>query len=440
MAADSAEESVVILVHGIRDFALWQNEIRSALNKAGFIAEPVNYGRFNLIQFLTPIPYFRSWAVKQVWEDIRILKSTYPGVKLSFIAHSFGTYIISYLIRENFDLNANRIIFCGSVVSYGFRFQDFQDRFTRPILNEVGTRDVWPAIAESVTWGYGSAGTYGFRRPLVRDRWHNGAGHGFFLTSNFCTKFWVPFLKNGTLVEGAEHPERPRWWLRILSVIKAKYFVLAVLTYFLYSPATSLYDSVSSRISNSESAIRPWQTWPWAKPQAICLEPSEKFEAYSCGDPNGEYIVANAPWDDDDHGLKVRAGVGSSETQIQLFPPNLTQITRGECATEDGGTEWCKVSCKFKNVDGGYVATKFLKLRSEALSRVRGIDENKGLLVRNWPYLSCTQVGSIPYNATNIITHICETGTRGTSVWCLVTYGSLSGWVPSVALEHQKLQ
>jgi hypothetical protein len=62
-------------------------------------------------------------------------------------------------------------------------------------MNEVGTRDIWPAIAESITSGYGSAGTYGFLRPLVRDRWHNGAHHGYFLNPSFCKKFWVPFLK-----------------------------------------------------------------------------------------------------------------------------------------------------------------------------------------------------------------------------------------------------
>src|SRR5262249_26913534 len=182
------------------------------LRDAGFIAQPLNYGRFNLLKFLAPVPFFRRWAIREVWDDIRIIKNKYPDAKLSVIAHSFGTYIVSQLIKRNFDLKAHRIIFCGSVVSYRFWFGDFEARFADPtlkvdpILNDVGTRDIWPAIAESITWGYGSTGTYGFRRPVAKDRWHNGAGHGHFLTAEFCTKYWVPFLQSGETVEAAINP------------------------------------------------------------------------------------------------------------------------------------------------------------------------------------------------------------------------------------------
>src|SRR5262245_21778604 len=93
-AIDSAHD-VVILVHGIRDFALWQSQIRAKLRQSGFIAEPTNYGRFNLLQFLMPIPFFRRKAIDEVWEQIRIVKQRHPGARLSIIAHSFGTYIVS---------------------------------------------------------------------------------------------------------------------------------------------------------------------------------------------------------------------------------------------------------------------------------------------------------------------------------------------------------
>jgi hypothetical protein len=62
----------------------------------------------------------------------------------------------------------------------------------------------------------------------VRDRWHNGAGHGFFLDPGFCNRFWIPFLRDGTFIPGADEPERPRVWLEILSTIKLKY-VLSLL-------------------------------------------------------------------------------------------------------------------------------------------------------------------------------------------------------------------
>jgi hypothetical protein len=219
---------VVILVHGIRDFALWQTAIRSTLEEGGFRAEATNYGRFNLLEFLAPFSYFRKKAIDTVWNQIRIIKQNNEGALLSVVAHSFGTFVVSHLMQNNFDVRFHRVIFCGSVVRYGFPFEQFQNRFSAPIVNEVGTRDIWPAIAESVTFGYGSAGTYGFRRPLVRDRWHNKARHGYFLSAEFCKTFWQPFLKNGTFVGGAAAPESPRVWLQILSIVKIKYLLISV--------------------------------------------------------------------------------------------------------------------------------------------------------------------------------------------------------------------
>jgi hypothetical protein len=85
-----------------------------------------------------------------------------------------------------------------------------------------------------VTFGYGSAGTYGFRRPAVRDRWHNGKAHSDFLNPDFCQKYWVPFLRDGTIVEDDEEAERSPWWLWAVSVFKMKYLILAVMAALLY--------------------------------------------------------------------------------------------------------------------------------------------------------------------------------------------------------------
>jgi hypothetical protein len=131
-------------------------------------------------------------------------------------------------MKEGFDLRFHRIIFCGSVVPYNFDYEQIQNRFVAPILNEVGTRDIWPAVAESITSGYGSAGTYGFRRPLVRDRWHNGAGHGYFLDARFCKKYWIPFLNSGEIVKGPDSPDSPPIWLKTLSIFKVKYAVVVL--------------------------------------------------------------------------------------------------------------------------------------------------------------------------------------------------------------------
>jgi predicted phosphodiesterase len=218
---------VVVLVHGIRDFALWQTKVAAPLEENGFKVAMTNYGRFNLVEFLVPIPFFRNSAIATILNQLRIIKQNNESAYLSVVAHSFGTFVVAQIMKREFDIKFHRVIFCGSVMRYNFPFEDFQNRFDAPIVNEVGTRDVWPAIAESVTLGYGSAGTYGFRRPLIYDRWHNGAAHGYFLSDKFCERFWLPLLSDDTIVSGARSPESTRVWLRLLTIFKVKYLLVA---------------------------------------------------------------------------------------------------------------------------------------------------------------------------------------------------------------------
>jgi len=216
---------VVILVHGIRDHALWQHEVGRLLTAEGFVVQPTNYGRFDLLRFLLPANYFRDNAIERVRRQIQLVEKKYRDHPISIIAHSFGTYIVSSIL-QNEVIKLERVIFCGSVVSYDFPFQQFDSRFEVPILNEVGTRDVWPALAESGTWGYGSAGTYGFHRPVVTiDRWHRDAKHGYFLNEDFCQKYWVPFLRDGTIIAGDPKPPEPAFWVRLLSVARLRYLI-----------------------------------------------------------------------------------------------------------------------------------------------------------------------------------------------------------------------
>jgi pimeloyl-ACP methyl ester carboxylesterase len=222
----STKSHVVVLVHGIRTRALWQNELRKTLQKESFVVQPTNYGYFDVLRFLSPWQLFAGAIVEDLTRQIRHTLVMNKNADCSIIAHSFGTFVVARMLRDHTDLEFSKIIFCGSVVSHRFRFEDYRSRFEAPIINEVGTRDFWPVIAEVVTFGYGSAGTYGFRRPAVRDRWHNGKAHGDFLNQDFCRKYWVPFLSNGSIVEDDEEAEQPPWWLWAVSTFQIKYAIL----------------------------------------------------------------------------------------------------------------------------------------------------------------------------------------------------------------------
>jgi hypothetical protein len=224
------------------------------LEGAGFKVEPTNYGRFNLLKFLLPFWFFRRQAIEDVWKQIRVVVSNNPNAEISVIAHSFGTFVVSHMMTEGFELKFHRVIFCGSVVPYDFRFEQIQERFVPPIMNEIGTRDIWPAIAESITTGYGSAGTYGFRRPLVRDRWHIGARHGYFLKAAFCERYWIPFLRDGEIVRDSERAEAPPIWLQLISIVKIKYLFLALV---LLALLIAVYRPDPSRLFPTQPASAP---------------------------------------------------------------------------------------------------------------------------------------------------------------------------------------
>lgn len=232
---NSNSDSVIVLIHGIRDYALWQSQVRNELRASGFVVELTNYGRFDIFRFLIPVSFFRRGAARKIERQLKIIVTNNPGKKISIIAHSFGTLMLARILEDDFALKLDRIILCGSILPHDFPFEQFQGRYRAPILNEVGTKDVWPAMAESVTWGYGSAGTFGFRRPLVEDRWHNHVGHGDFLTSKFCQKYWVPFIANGEIIGGTTSPSPPPFWIRLISILRVKYLLIFLIILGIYS-------------------------------------------------------------------------------------------------------------------------------------------------------------------------------------------------------------
>src|SRR5262245_11109024 len=93
------DNQIVVLVHGIRDFAYWQRELKDTLEENGFTVYPTNYERLDLIRFLFPSFYFRQKAIDKVWRQIEQVISRHPDQKISVIAHSFGTFIVSRLIQ-----------------------------------------------------------------------------------------------------------------------------------------------------------------------------------------------------------------------------------------------------------------------------------------------------------------------------------------------------
>jgi hypothetical protein len=213
---------LVVLVHGIRTGGKWIRRLKRILeSEAACVVEPAGYGFFDVFRFLLPGPT-RKVAVETVkWKLLHAI-DRHKQRPLIVVAHSFGTFCITEILKDSPQIRPARLLFCGSIVAQEFRWDSLSQMAPERgmhVVNECGARDVWPPLAHSVTFGYGSSGTGGFQVQGVEDRYHD-LGHGGYFTREFVQQFWVPFIKDGTITPSKyeeEMPEAP-WWISILGL------------------------------------------------------------------------------------------------------------------------------------------------------------------------------------------------------------------------------
>jgi hypothetical protein len=283
------QEHLVLIVPGIRDYGLWIEEMAPTLREAGYYVEPASLDYYNVLQFLTPVPFFRERAIAQIWEDIQAAILRHPtATKISFIAHSFGSYMVAENLRRQFilaspNLKVHRVIFCGSIVPTRFPFQQISNRIGDDVINEVGAFDSWPAVAESILFGYGHPGTFGFKRPFVRDRWHKGASHNYYLNPDFMKQWWLPLL-GGVPPAAGDPPEKPPQWIILLSIFKPKYLLsLVAILLAAYFGIRAIYPPEALASQNQTPSARLGAPeFPSVYPQNGLMEVIERATERTC--------------------------------------------------------------------------------------------------------------------------------------------------------------
>jgi uncharacterized protein (TIGR02594 family) len=210
----------VVLVHGIRTHAQWYpraEEVFSSIE--GVEVEAIKYGRFDLLRFLLPGPWRRGPIDKTERILLPILKDCERRKRpVTVIAHSNGTNVIAQILKRNHAVEIDNLIMCGAVVDTGYDWGAVAHKVKGRIINDYGVKDMWPAFAHSITWGYGYSGTNGIGSP-VDDRMHD-TNHSAYFDREFIETYWASFLRDGTFIKpryGGAEPASP-WWFGLFEV------------------------------------------------------------------------------------------------------------------------------------------------------------------------------------------------------------------------------
>lgn len=210
---------IVILLHGIRTRAFWYDVAKPILSEIdGLIVKPIGYGYFNIFQFLTPL-LTRRRPAKRVAKAIRniLWEMRQQDVKVSVIAHSFGTYTIASVLETETDIELENLILCGSVLKQDHDFGAVRRQVANRIVNDAGARDVWPVLAKVSSFGFGESGTSGFQSEFCEDRFHD-LTHGDFFSEEFIRHYWSPIFARNEIV-ASQFTRRPNATTKVLGFI-----------------------------------------------------------------------------------------------------------------------------------------------------------------------------------------------------------------------------
>ncbi len=225
-------QKVAFLVHGIRTNAEWQSKLKKLI--ASEVASDVKvftprYGFLNIFSFLLPKFVIRWHAIRKIRRQLRRVISDYPLNEITLVAHSFGTYIVSKILKGHPDIKIERLLLCGAIVKENFKWDELQNS-PALLLNDCGTKDYLPILAKSVWFGgYGSSGIKGFHCQSTNNRYHC-IGHSDFFCKDFMKEYWLPFIENGEIVESSWTTERPNlnYFLNIVHYLLIPILVLII--------------------------------------------------------------------------------------------------------------------------------------------------------------------------------------------------------------------
>jgi hypothetical protein len=240
----SPRRAIVFLVHGIRDFADWQENVSYFLRKTfagvspGGEVEvvPVRYGYFSAFQFLFPSQRERS--VRAFTDAYFQVLSRFPDIDpddIHVLAHSNGSFVVGTALRDHKEIKVNRVVVAGSVLPRDFDWPALLAREQLKHVHSVCGNTDWPVGwlcrgLSLIPWiGLGTGGYGGFKRtggtpPCVENN-HLEGGHG----AGVATGRHEDLAKHLLGVAPLEVKNTPRkWWFQTLHLLLVGWVPVAV--------------------------------------------------------------------------------------------------------------------------------------------------------------------------------------------------------------------
>lgn len=207
-------KKLVLLIHGIRTHALWQELVTDILKEIPDCdVKSLGYGYFDVLRFWFPF-FTRNKPIKEIEDQIANIIATYDQeTEITIIAHSFGTYAVSKILEKNQFIRLENLLLCGAIVRRDYDWARADDQISNVIINDHGAKDVWPVLAKAASWFYGAIGTYGAKKFQVEDRLHPFR-HSDYFDRAFIKKYWRPLISDGVMASTDYELDKLKspWW------------------------------------------------------------------------------------------------------------------------------------------------------------------------------------------------------------------------------------
>ncbi len=156
-----------VVIHGMNTRGPWQEDFAWGLSDSFGHSIPQYIYKYGLIRIGVLLKRVQNREIQELAEKLRALSSTlagsHAGTKPDIIAHSFGTWLISHVLRDNPDISIGRLILLGCIVRPDFDWQELIDRNqVEYILNHCAGKDIWVGISHFTIPDAGPGGRRGF--------------------------------------------------------------------------------------------------------------------------------------------------------------------------------------------------------------------------------------------------------------------------------------